>query len=89
MSTMTMLDIFDRPSILGPEPGEARDADVPATPAVGGVPTLDELLTGTWDALVAGAPAACPMCDAPLQPRYAAGHNPVGGRCGRCDTELS
>jgi hypothetical protein len=90
MSTLTLLDVFERPSILGPEPGETRDADHGAVPAVGGAPTLDDLLTGTWEALTSGAAATCLICDGPLQPRYgAAGHAPVSGRCTRCGTELS
>jgi hypothetical protein len=66
-----------------PQPGSVQRV-------VGGDgPTLDDLLTGTWDALTAGHTAACPVCAGPMQPRYAAGPIPVGGRCGRCATELS
>lgn len=89
MSTMTLLDVFDRPSILGPEPGEARAVDLPEVPAVGGTPTLDDLLTGTWEALTAGVAATCLVCEGPLEPRFGSGHAPVAGRCTRCGTELS
>ena len=89
MATLSLLDVFDRPSILGPEPGESRDADHPEVGAVGGVPTLDDLLTGTWDELLTGATVACPICTGPMEPRYSAGHAPVGGRCRHCETELS
>ena len=97
MTTMTMslLDAIERPSILGPDPGARRDhgdhhgRDDRAVPAVGGGPTLDELLTGTWESLITGRAAACPLCEAPLEPRYGAGHAPVAGSCTRCGTELS
>jgi hypothetical protein len=124
MTTLSLLDLIERPSILGPErpsdraPRPARErsrprspepahllelfererrdrherqrrAPVPAPAPVGGGPTLDDLLTGTWGALAAGETASCPMCAGPMEPRYAAGPIPVGGRCGRCATELS
>jgi hypothetical protein len=89
MTTLSLLDAIERPSILGPDPGASRDRDAPDGASVGGVPTLDEVLTGTWDAVVAGAPATCLVCDGPLEPRYAAGPAPVGARCRRCGSELS
>jgi len=60
-----------------------------ATPEVGGAPTLDDLLTGVWDALTAERPASCPMCGGHLEARYGSGHAPVAGRCTNCGTELS
>ncbi|HWT23258.1 MAG TPA: hypothetical protein VN213_07110, partial [Solirubrobacteraceae bacterium] len=33
-------------------------------------PTLDELLSETWDGLLATAPVSCPVCDAPMSPRW-------------------
>jgi len=41
--------------------------------------TLDELVSGAWAAVAAGAPAACPVCDGTL--RY--------GSCADCGAELS
>jgi hypothetical protein len=74
----------------GSSSAAAAPAPVPtAAPRLGTGPTLDDLLTGTWDTLTAGHTAACPMCAGPMEPRYAAGPIPVGGRCGRCATELS
>lgn len=87
MSTMTLLDAIERPSILGPD-RDRHDHDHEA-PQVGGAPTLDDLLRGIWDALCGGRVAACPLCDAALDPRYGAGPSPVAARCTRCDTELS
>jgi hypothetical protein len=47
--------------------------------------TLDELVSGAWAALGAGAPAACLVCDTPIRRA-----TPVGpARCGGCGTHLS
>jgi hypothetical protein len=114
MSTLTLLDALERPSILGPDrPHEHehehehgrgyddaahdhdhdrdddRDRHQRGALAVGGAPTLDDLLTGAWSALTSGRSAACPLCDGHLEPRYGAGHAAVAGRCTSCDTELS
>ncbi|HWV85131.1 MAG TPA: hypothetical protein VNZ62_06760 [Capillimicrobium sp.] len=98
MSTLTLLDAIERPSILGvdgdrfesPSPRADRaDGEAAGQPAVGGTPTLDELLTDTWESLMIGRTATCPICDGALEPRYAAGHTPVAGRCTSCGTELS
>jgi hypothetical protein len=83
--TYSLLDAIERPSILGFD----RDDEDRNAPSVGGEPTLDEVLTGTWEALMIGRAATCPMCEAPMEPRYSAGHTPVGGRCTSCGTELS
>jgi hypothetical protein len=80
MSTLSLLDAIERPSILGPD-RDRRDA--------GRVPTLEDLISGTWTALTSARPAACPICDGHLEARYGAGHNAVAGRCRRCGTELS
>ena len=97
MSALTVLDAIERPAILGDD-GDRFERDEPRAgraggeaagePAVGGAPTLDELLTDTWEALMIGRTATCPICDGALEPRYSAGHAPVGGRCASCGTEL-
>lgn len=51
--------------------------------------SLDEVLVAAWAGLTAGAPIACPMCDAVMEPRWSAGAGAVGGRCHGCGTELS
>jgi hypothetical protein len=93
--TLTLLDMIERPSILGPDPGR-REHDVDRdrhdrfeVRSVGGAPTLDDVLTGAWEALTAGRAATCLICDGTLEPRYGAGPAPVAGRCGRCGSELS
>jgi hypothetical protein len=45
--------------------------------------TLDELVSGAWAAIGAGAPAACPVCDGALRP------GADTARCGRCGSELA
>jgi hypothetical protein len=51
-------------------------------------PTLDDLVAGAWEGLMAGAPASCFVCGTPMTPRYSSGHAAVGGRCGGCGTTL-
>jgi hypothetical protein len=84
MSTMTvsLLDVIGRPSILGPD---RVDEDVPR----GEGSTLDDVVSGAWEALIARHTASCPLCGGALAPRYGAGHGPVGGRCRDCGSELS
>jgi len=52
-------------------------------------PTLDDLVAGAWEGLVAGAPAECLVCGSALAPRHSAGAGIVGGRCGGCGTTVS
>ena len=51
-------------------------------------PTLDDLVAGAWEGLLAGAPADCLVCGTPLSPRHSAGAGIVGGRCGGCGSTL-
>jgi hypothetical protein len=51
-------------------------------------PTLDDVVSRTWEVLRAGAPAACVVCGAELTPRHSAGAGVVGGRCDACGTAL-
>jgi hypothetical protein len=52
-------------------------------------PTLDDLVAGAWEGLLAGAPAACLVCGTALTPRHSAGAGIVGGRCGGCGSTVS
>jgi len=56
--------------------------------AVGGEPTLDELIAGVWEGLVAHGVVECPVCGAEMVPVYGAQARPIGGRCGGCSSEL-
>ena len=51
--------------------------------------SLEDLVVGTWEALVARAPAACPSCGAELRARWSAGAGIVGGHCEACGTDVS
>jgi hypothetical protein len=73
-----------------PEAG-AETADLATTQAARAHrqgPTLDDLVVGAWEGLLAGAPASCPVCESTLSPRYSAGAGVVGGRCGGCGSSL-
>jgi hypothetical protein len=56
---------------------------------VGGEPTLDELLVGVWEGLVAHWTVSCPACGADMQPDYGAHALPISGRCSGCSAQLS
>jgi hypothetical protein len=51
-------------------------------------PTLEDVLAGAWEDLIAHRTATCPICDGAMEPRYGSGPSPVGGRCRVCKTEL-
>jgi hypothetical protein len=57
--------------------------------AVGGEPTLDELLAGVWEGLTAHAVVGCPVCEAQMEPEYGAHARPIGGRCAGCGSTLT
>jgi hypothetical protein len=48
-------------------------------------PTLDDAVTHAWEALVAGVPAACPVCHAEIEPALTSG---LQGHCGSCHVTL-
>ena len=72
-----------QPELLQRLLGE-RDARV-----CGGGVTLDDVLVGAWEDLTAHRTVSCPACSAAMAPRYGAGPEPVGGRCGGCGTTLA
>jgi hypothetical protein len=53
-----------------------------------GRPTLDDLVVGAWEDLLAHHPVTCPICSAAMTPRYGSGPRPVGGRCSGCGSTL-
>ncbi len=67
---------FERPSILFPAP---RDDGR----------TLDDVLSGVWEDLVAHRAAACPICGGAMTPRSGSGPAAVGGACAACGTQLA
>jgi len=66
----------------------APAAAVRSPPARPTAPSLDAVVSGAWDGLIAGGGVACPLCAAPMTPRWSAGAGVVGGRCGGCGTTL-
>lgn len=48
--------------------------------------SLDDLVSGAWAAVGAGAPAACPVCDGTLRRRPG---STAAAECTRCGTELA
>ena len=65
-----------------PRPLATRDA-----PPAGR--TLDDLIAGTWSALLVSRAAACLVCGGDVTPRYGSGPHPVGGTCRSCGTEIA
>jgi hypothetical protein len=57
--------------------------------AVGGEPTLDELLAGLWEGLTAHDAVRCPVCQDRMEPEYGAGRMPAVGRCKRCGSTIT
>ncbi len=66
-----------------------READAQQWTEEGGGATLDDVLSGAWEGLLATASTACPVCEGELTPRWSAGAGVVGGRCRDCGSELS
>jgi hypothetical protein len=62
----------------------------PQPPAAGlrGRPTLDDVVVGVWEGLLAHRPAGCPVCGAAMRPRPGSGAAAVGGRCDGCGTTI-
>ena len=55
---------------------------------VSGGASLDDVVAGSWEALVSGAAAACPSCGGVLRARWSAGAGVVGGHCDGCGADL-
>jgi hypothetical protein len=66
----------------------SREADCRPRPAPEAGPTLDDVVSRTWEVLRAGVPAACVVCGGDLTPRRADGAGVVGARCDACGTAL-
>jgi hypothetical protein len=82
----SLFDPARPPTAPAEAPAEGERAEEP--PAGG--PTLDALVSGAWESLLAGAPAACPVCAATLEPpAEGLGEPGATGRCHACGSVLS
>ena len=77
----------EREPLAAPQSAAAPETSTTASARRQG-PTLDDLVAGAWEGLLAGAPADCLVCGTPLAPRHSAGAGVVGGRCGGCGSTL-
>jgi hypothetical protein len=57
--------------------------------ALGGGPTLDDVLVGAWEGLTAHRTVECPVCGEEMAPEYGVHSRPIGGRCGDCGSTIS
>ncbi len=99
MTTLTLDLALDAPAAHAAD-GDERDAqrvhrgggephrDAPRAAEGRGRRTLDELIVGVWEDLLAHRAVACPLCAAPMAHRYGSASAPVGGRCTACGTTL-
>ena len=57
--------------------------------AMGGEPTLEELIAGVWEGLAVHGTSSCPVCGAAMTARYGVHARPVDGRCATCGATLA
>ena len=57
--------------------------------AMGGEPTLAELIAGVWEGLAVHGTSSCPVCGAEMEARYGVHARPVDGRCASCGSTLA
>jgi hypothetical protein len=69
-------------------PRRGESAERRSTNRSGGEVTLDDVVVGAWEGLLANHTVSCPVCSGALAPRYGAGSAPVGGRCTDCGSTL-
>jgi hypothetical protein len=70
-------------------PRRSREVDCRAREVPEAGPTLDDVVSRTWEVLRAAVPAACLVCGAELEPRDSAdGVGVAGGDCGSCGSTL-
>jgi hypothetical protein len=75
--------VHDAPLREAPDAAEDRAPRALATPLAG--PTLDDAMSRAWESLVAGVPAACPVCHGEIEPALGGG---LVGHCGTCHVTL-
>jgi hypothetical protein len=66
-----------------PDAAVERAAQTLGAPLAG--PTLDDAMSRAWEGLVAGVPAACPVCHAEIEPVLG---RALVGHCSACDITL-
>jgi hypothetical protein len=71
-----------------PAARRSREADCRTRPAPEAGPTLDDLVSRTWEVLRVDVSTSCLMCGGELEPRHSAGAGVVGGRCRSCGTTI-
>jgi hypothetical protein len=76
-----------------PEPDPERPEAAPfaamsQTAPVGGEHTLEDVILGAWEGLVAHHSVSCPVCGGQMSPWVGAGPRGLSGRCGDCGTRL-
>jgi hypothetical protein len=67
----------------------AREAVCAPRPEPEAGPTLDDVVSRTWEVLRAAIAPACVVCGAEMQPRHTAGSRVAGGRCDSCGSTLA
>ncbi|HTU31677.1 MAG TPA: hypothetical protein VMF07_19955 [Solirubrobacteraceae bacterium] len=81
-------------SLPAPTPADVSEAVEPQTREAGTVGgrgdgmTLEQLICGVWDEVVAAGRAACPLCGGELEGRASAHSRPTEGRCRDCGTTI-
>lgn len=68
---------------------DAADCGPRPEPPPESSPTLDDVVSRTWEMLRAGVPSACLVCGHELTPRPSAGAGVVGGRCESCGSTIA
>jgi len=67
----------------------AREGDCRSRTELESGPTLDDVVSRTWEVLRAAVPVSCLVCGSELEPRHSAGAGVVGGRCDSCGSTLA
>ena len=71
-----------------PEAVEPRAREAGAVGGRGDGMTLEELICGVWEEVIAAGRTACPLCGGELEGRASAHSRPTEGRCRDCGTTI-
>lgn len=83
MSAALTLDLGLEETVTVPRRVVWRSVPAPPATAPRGRVTLDDVVVGAWEGLLARRPVGCPACGAEMEAA-----EPSGGRCGGCGTTL-